>query len=161
MRPVNSDPTSWYDNSKAGDYINRWEIYSAKNSGGKWEDVKSFVYNNAENYSIGQPAVSPDGKVIYFVSDKTGGFGKTDIYYCTLKSDGSWSIPVNAGSKINTVGREAFPFIDKDGKLYFSSDGLPGMGGLDIFSAEGSENSWTEPVNLQYPMNSSKDDFSV
>jgi outer membrane protein OmpA-like peptidoglycan-associated protein len=161
MRPVNSDPTSWFDNSKAGDYVNRWEIYSAKYNNGKWDDVKSFEYNDAENYSVGQPAISPDGKVMYFVSDMAGGFGKTDIYFCTKSADGKWSKPVNAGSKINTEGREAFPFIDKDGKLYFSSDGLPGMGGLDIFSAEGSENGWSDPVNLKYPMNSSKDDFSV
>jgi outer membrane protein OmpA-like peptidoglycan-associated protein/tetratricopeptide (TPR) repeat protein len=161
MRPVNSDPTSWFDNSKAGDYVNRWEIYSAKNTDGKWENVKSFEYNNAENYSVGQPAVSPVGKVMYFVSDMAGGFGKTDIYFCTKLSDGKWSKPVNAGSKINTEGREAFPFIDKDGKLYFSSDGLPGMGGLDIFYAEGIENGWSDPVNLKYPMNTSKDDFSV
>ena len=161
MRPVNSDPTSWFDNSKAGDYVNRWEIYSAKYKDGKWEDVTSFEYNNAENYSVGQPAVSTDGKLMYFVSDKEGGFGKTDIYYCIKMADGKWSDPVNAGSKINSAGREAFPFIDKDGKIYFSSDGLPGMGGLDIFSSEGSENNWSDPVNLKYPMNTSKDDFSV
>jgi outer membrane protein OmpA-like peptidoglycan-associated protein len=161
MRPINSDPTSWYDHSTTKNYVNRWEIYSAKYSSGKWDDVKAFDFNNAENYSIGHPAVSPDGKTLYFVSDMPGGFGKTDIYFCTKETDGSWSKPRNAGSQINTEGRECFPSVDQDGKLYFSSDGLPGMGGLDMFSAEGSENGWTDPVNLKYPLNSSKDDFSI
>ena len=159
--PVNSDPTSWYDHSSTKDFVNRWEIFSAKYSNGRWEDIKAFDYNNSKKYSVGHPAISPDGQTLYFVSDMPGGYGGTDIYYCKKLPDGTWAKPVNAGSKINTSGRECFPYVDQDGKLYFSSDGLPGMGGLDIFSAEGSENNWSDPVNLGYPLNSSKDDFSI
>ena len=161
MGPLNSDPTSWYDHSSVRDFVNRWEIFSARYSNGRWEDIKAFDYNNAKKFSVGHPAISSDGQTLYFVSDMPGGYGKTDIYYCTKLPDGTWAKPVNAGSKINTAGRESFPYVDQDGKLYFSSDGLPGMGGLDIFSAEGSENNWSDPVNLGYPLNSSKDDFSI
>jgi outer membrane protein OmpA-like peptidoglycan-associated protein len=159
--PVNSDPTSWYDHSTAGEWVNRLEIYSSKYANGKWTTPTSFQYNKPDEYSIGHPTLSPDGETIYFVSDMPGGYGSSDIYYCDLKDDGSWSAPQNAGSTINTEGKEVFPFVDDNGTLYYSSDGLAGMGGLDIFSATGSKNSWSEPVNLKYPINSSKDDFSI
>jgi outer membrane protein OmpA-like peptidoglycan-associated protein len=160
-KPLNSDPTSWYDHSSAKDYTNRLEIYSAHYNNGKWSDVKPFKYNNPDLYSVGHPALSPDSKILYFVSDMPGGYGSTDIYYCELLSDGNWSNPKNAGSAVNTSGKEAFPYVDADGTLFFSSDGLPGMGGLDIFSARGSKNNWTNPENLKYPLNSPKDDFSI
>jgi outer membrane protein OmpA-like peptidoglycan-associated protein/tetratricopeptide (TPR) repeat protein len=160
-KPLNSDPTSWYDHSKSADYTNRLEIYFARYDGSKWQDPEPFKYNNAEQYSIGHPALSSDGKILYFVSDMPGGYGGTDIYYSEKLSDGSWSTPKNAGNKINTEGKEVFPFVDKDGVLYFSSDGHEGMGGLDIFSSHGSEDQWNTPENLKYPVNSSKDDFSI
>jgi outer membrane protein OmpA-like peptidoglycan-associated protein/tetratricopeptide (TPR) repeat protein len=160
-KPVNSDPTSWYDHSTSGDYTNRLEIFSAKYSEGKWQEPQAFGYNNPEEYSVGHPALAPDGNTLYFSSDMPGGYGNTDIYFCEKQEDGSWSQPKNAGSVINTDGKEVFPYVDKDGTMYFSSDGQAGMGGLDIFSATGSKDNWTIPVNLQYPFNSSKDDFSI
>ena len=160
-RPMNADPTSWYDYSSFKDYTNRWEIYSARYNNGKWQDLKAFAYNNPDKYSVGHPALSIDGNILYFASDMPGGYGGTDIYFSIKQKDGSWSVPKNAGSKINTAGKEAFPTIDKEGTLYFSSDGLPGMGGFDIFSSTGSKDEWSDPVNLKYPMNSPKDDFYV
>ena len=81
--------------------------------------------------------------------------------YCEALPDGNWSAPVNAGNTINTEGKEVFPYIDKEGTLYFASDNPNGMGGLDLYYAKGSKNKWSKPVNLGYPINSSKDDFSI
>lgn len=160
-KPINPDPTSWYDRSTAADYTNRLEIFTAKYKNGNWSDITAFEYNRAEDYSVGHPAISPDGKVLYFVSDMPGGYGETDIYYCLKRYDKSWSAPKNAGPIINTPGKEVFPYMDGEGTLYFSSDGQAGMGGLDIFSAQGSKDKWLIPENLRSPINSSKDDFSI
>lgn len=154
------DPTGWQRKS-SGNYINRLEIYTAEKNEEGWTNVKPFQYNNAEEFSVGHPALSPDGKTLYFASDIPGGFGETDIYYCELKDDGTWSKPVNAGPALNTSGRESFPVISSDGVLYFSSDGHEGMGGLDLFSAKGNKNSWSDVANLRAPFNSSKDDIGI
>lgn len=160
-KPVNSDPTSWYDNSSAKDYTNRLELFSSKRLNGKWQNPAAFLYNDPESYSVGHPAISPDGLLLYFVSDMPGGYGGSDIYFCEKLPDETWSIPKNAGSSINTAGKEVFPYIAPDGTLYFSSDGLAGMGSLDMFSAKGSRDKWSSPENLKYPFNSPKDDFSI
>ncbi len=157
--PSNSDPTSWEDTPIPDSYVNRLEIYSAKLVNNKWEDIKPFEYNNSEEYSIGHPSISADGKTMYFVSNMPGGYGNSDIYYSLLQADGKWSSPVNAGATINTEDKEVFPVLDKDGTLYFSSDGHSGMGGLDIFETHGDKNKWSTPENMQYPINSPKDDF--
>lgn len=157
----NADPTSWIDNTKGQEYINRLEIFAAQKRGTTWSDIKPFSYNNVAEYSVGHPALSPDGKIMYFVSDMPGGIGETDIYYTLRQPDGSWGEPVNAGILINTPGRESFPYVDKSGKLYFSSDGHPGMGGLDIFAAEGKHAAWTAVNNLGFPVNSSKNDYGI
>lgn len=157
----NIDPTSWIENIELPDYENRLEIYSARYNNGKWSTPSAFAYNKPEDYSVGHPVLSPDGNVLYFVSDMPGGFGGTDIYFSTRNSNGSWSKPQNAGSEINTSGKEMFPYMDSNGTLFFSSDGHPGMGGLDIFKAKGSKDNWSTPENLKYPLNSPKDDFSI
>jgi len=160
-KPINSDPTSWYDHSTAQDYTNRLEIYSAKFKNNGWTEITAFAYNNADEYSVGHPALSPDGKTLYFVSNMPGGAGGADIYYCEKKDDNTWSTPKNAGNMINSEGDEVFPYMDAQGTLYFSSNGHPGMGGLDLFSVQGSKDNWSIPENLKYPLNSSKDDFSI
>lgn len=161
QKTTNPDPTSWFKDYSNEIYTNRLEIYSADFADGKWEDVDAFENNNPNLYSIGHPAISPDGKILYFVSDMVGGFGQTDIYYSEKRSNGTWGNPRNAGPEINTSGKELFPFIDKNGNMYFSSDGHPGMGGLDLFKSSGSTNNWSTPVNLKSPLNSYKDDFSI
>ena len=157
--PTNSDPTSWEEVTVPEKYINRLEIYSARLDNNNWIDIQPFEFNNSEKYSVGHPSISEDGNIMYFVSNMPGGYGNSDIYYCVRMPNSKWSKPVNAGPKINTDGKEVFPVLDQNGTLYFSSDGHPGMGGLDIFQVVGTKNEWSEPVNMTYPINSPKDDF--
>ncbi|QMU30649.1 OmpA family protein [Adhaeribacter radiodurans] len=161
VKEGNTDPFSWVKFDKPKSIVNRLEIYIARKQGDNWGDPKPFAYNKTGSYSVGHPAISPDGNILYFVSDMPGGLGDTDIYYCTKQADGSWSKPVNAGKEINTAGKEVFPVVVATNKLYFSSEGHPGMGGLDIFSAEGKGATWKNVKNLKYPLNSSADDFGI
>jgi outer membrane protein OmpA-like peptidoglycan-associated protein/tetratricopeptide (TPR) repeat protein len=138
---------------------NNLELYTFKKNKDKWEEL-AFPYNNVQKYSIGQATLSADNKVLYFVSNMSGGFGGTDIWYCELESDGTWAKPQNAGALINTTKDEMFPYAGEEGRLYFSSNGWPGMGGLDVFVNKGSKQNWAASVNLRYPINSSADDFS-
>lgn len=149
------------DKNKQREYLtNRLGlIVYHKNANGEWEQ-EAFNYNNIEKYSVGHATLSLDGNILYFVSDMPGGLGGTDIWYCEKQNDGSWGQPVNAGPKINTSKDELFPNIAADGTLYYSSNGLPGMGGLDIFSSIGSKNRWADTENLKYPINSAGDDFA-
>jgi outer membrane protein OmpA-like peptidoglycan-associated protein/tetratricopeptide (TPR) repeat protein len=137
---------------------NNLELYIYKNTNGTWEE-KPFIFNDVEKYSVGHATLSADEKVLYFVSNMPGGLGGTDIWFCELQPDGNWGKPQNAGKNINTINDEMFPFINGDGTLYFSSNGLPGMGGLDIFTANGNKENWSKAINLRYPLNSSADDF--
>ncbi|WP_233219150.1 OmpA family protein [Adhaeribacter arboris] len=157
----NTDPFSWVKFDAPKPTVNRLEIYISQKQGENWGEPKPFAHNKASAYSVGHPAISPDGDLLYFVSDMPGGFGDTDIYYCARQVDGSWSKPVNAGKEINTAGKEVFPVVAAPNKLYFSSEGHIGMGGLDIFSAEGKGATWKNVKNLKYPLNSSADDFGI
>lgn len=139
-------------------YTRRLELLVATKVKGQWASFKSFPYNNLAEYSVGNAALSGDGKTIYFTSDMPGGEGKTDIWYCAKNSNGDWDQPVNCGKNINTKEDESFPTI-MGNLLYFSSNGLPGMGGLDIFRAKGEKASWGKAINLKYPINSTSDDF--
>jgi len=127
--------------------------------GNKWDTYVPIPFSNNSEFSFGQPAISNDGKTIFFVSNKDGGYGKTDIYMSTRTPEG-WSAPVNLGNTINTPGRELFPFYHASGKLYFATDGHEGLGGLDIFYSTQLNNEWTTPVRLEAPINSVYDDFS-
>ncbi|MCJ8166076.1 OmpA family protein [Pontibacter sp. E15-1] len=160
---VNADPTSWVEAPAADEKetLNRLEIFRAEKQGGTWGNITPFAYNKAADYSVGHPALAPDGNVLYFASDMPGSMGSTDIYFSVRRADGSWGEPINAGRTINTAGRESFPYVDADGKLYFASDGHSGMGGLDIFSAEGELDKWRTVRNLGYPVNSPKNDYGI
>ncbi|PPL04318.1 WD40-like Beta Propeller Repeat [Parapedobacter indicus] len=133
-------------------------IYT-QGDGGSWK-ATPFPYNKVEEYSVGHAALSRDGSILYFVSDMPGGQGGTDIWYSERQGDGSWGAPVNAGEQINSSGNELFPNIGPDGRLYYSSDGFAGMGGLDVFEATGSNQQWAAPRNLRFPVNSPGDDFA-
>lgn len=137
--------------------VNNLKIYTADFSGKEWKNVKGFRYNSDE-YSVGHPALSPDSKTLYFISDMPGGYGETDLYKSAWEN-GSWGKPLNLGASINTRGKEMFPYVDKDGILYFASDGIPGLGGLDIFAAKDDGNGNYTVVNLGAPLNSQYDDF--
>jgi outer membrane protein OmpA-like peptidoglycan-associated protein len=138
---------------------NKLGIYSAVLVNGQWTKVRELRINN-EWYNITTPCLSPDGKKLYFASDKPGGFGGSDLYYSLWKDD-RWEDPVNLGPVINTKGNESYPFINSSGELFFSSDGLPGHGGKDIFFSIFSDSAWLTPVCLDAPINSEFDDFGI
>lgn len=126
---------------------------------GNWSDVEELPFNN-DNYSVAHPALSLDGKKLFFASDMPGTTGESDLWYVDIYEDDSYGDPINLGQKINTEGRESFPFIAEDGTFYFTSDALVGFGGFDVFKAELSDSGIArEPVNMGLPINSSGDDF--
>jgi outer membrane protein OmpA-like peptidoglycan-associated protein/tetratricopeptide (TPR) repeat protein len=135
------------------------KIYKASLVNDNWEDIKELPFND-EVFSTGHPALSPDNKKLYFVSDRDGGFGQTDIYEVDILENNKFSKPKNLGNKINTEGREMFPFISKDSIFYFSSDGHLNLGLLDIFKSNILKNETAEPENLGIPYNSGYDDFA-
>ncbi len=139
--------------------VNHLKIYKSKKVGLEWSEAVEVSFNS-DHYSTGHPALSPDGKELYFVSDMPGSVGKSDIFVVKVLSDGSFSTPRNLGPGINTEKREMFPFFN-GAKLYFSSDGHTGLGGLDVFEAAyDAEEGFGAVANLGKPINSNKDDFS-
>jgi len=135
------------------------KLFYSHYNGERWESFKPF-FLNSDKYSVGHPTLTPDGKTLYFISDMPGGYGGTDIYMCKWENN-KWGNPINLGPKINSFGNEMFPTITNTGELFFSSDGWPGYGGLDIFVTSKVNGEWTTPLNLHHPINSSYDDFSM
>ena len=146
-------------NSSNGE-LNRLELYTAILPTGldQWQRLEPLPFNS-KNYSVGHPAMDASGAELYFVSDMPGGQGGTDIYK-VLYVRGKWGIPHNLGSEINTPGNEMFPFVDENEKLYFASNGHPGLGGLDIYCVDLKSEKPTVS-NVGYPINSTKDDFGL
>lgn len=143
---------------KSSDGVNKLKLYMVNIDGTANRSFEEFEYNNNE-YSAGHAALSSDGQRLYFSSDMPGGYGSADIYV-SIKEGDKWGKPQNLGPEINTEGNEMFPFIATDNKLYYSSDGHFGLGGLDIYSAELEEAKIKNQKNLGYPVNSNKDDFA-
>ncbi|WP_316829639.1 OmpA family protein [Pedobacter aquatilis] len=136
------------------------EIYSSiQNNDGSWSKPVSFEYNKVNDYSVGDPFISPDGQKLYFASNMPGGKGGTDIYFCLKTNDGKWGKPNNL-AEINTFGNERSPALDAKGNVFFASDGRVGMGGLDIFFAQKDTHGFSSIVNLGFPVNSPQDDFA-
>ncbi len=133
-------------------------FYSEKDQNGKWIKPVALPFNSP-TYSVSHPFFDKNTSCLYFVSDMPGGYGGTDIYR-SIFHNGAWMMPENMGTSINTSGNEMFPFVSKDSCLYFSSNGLPGMGGLDLFFVDLKHHA-SKPINLGAPLNSSKDDFSL
>ncbi|AWH86373.1 cell envelope biogenesis protein OmpA [Flavobacterium album] len=131
-------------------------LFRAKKVNGKWGDIEPVPFNN-KMWSTGNPAISKDGKTLYFSSDREGTMGGNDIWKVEVNGD-SYGEPVNLGPKVNTTGRESFPFITDDNKLYFSSDGHKGFGSLDVFMID--LNKGTDAINVGAPVNGPKDDFA-
>jgi outer membrane protein OmpA-like peptidoglycan-associated protein len=143
--------------------IQNLKLYTAKvDEKGKWVDELETTLNS-KDYSIGHPAITNDGKSIYFSSDMPGGFGGADLYMASLNADGSIGKPINLGKEVNTEGQEMFPWISPDGLLFFSSNGHIGLGGLDVFvmSIEKDGKSFGNLTNVGKPVNSQKDDFAL
>lgn len=136
------------------------KIYKSTLGSSGWSKPESLAINSDE-YSVGHPSLSEDGKTMYFSSDMPGGKGGKDIYMMKWDdANSTWGAPANMGPSINTEGDEMYPYIHTNGKLYFSSNGHPGMGGLDNFSAMYDGGTWIVN-NLRSPINSSADDFGI
>lgn len=139
--------------------VNHLKMYMSKKVDGEWTEAVELPFNS-DDYSTGHPALSPDGKKLYFVSDMPGSIGDSDIFVVDVLEDGLFSSPKNLGPEINTEQKEMFPFFNGK-KLYFSSNGHVGLGGLDVFEAAyDSEKGFQKVKNLGIPINSNKDDFS-
>lgn len=146
--------------SQKNDGNSSLEIVYSSRAGGDWTEPRKINFFRDSTVSVAHPAIAPDGETIYFVSDAPGGFGGNDIWKGTLSGDECKYIS-NLGPDINTPANEAFPVVRADGTLYFSSDGLPGLGGLDLFKAKAAgENKWIV-VNMGVPLNSNFDDFGI
>ena len=146
---------------KSEDYQMKLKLFTAVREDTatmEWTDIRPFQHNS-EEYSSGHPTVSADGSRLYYVSDRRGGEGGTDIYMCRWQRN-TWGRPVNLGKRINTPGNEMFPFIHPSGALYFASDGHGGLGGLDIYRIDLNREK-AQAYNVGYPINSSRDDFGL
>jgi len=131
------------------------DLYYSENRNGVWTIPRNMGAPVNSKYSEKQPALSSDGRILYFSSDRPGGLGKYDLWKSERNENGKWGKPVNMGDSINSTGFDQSPFIHPDNKtMYFSSTGWPGMGGYDIYlSRKVSDTSWSEPVNLGFPIN--------
>lgn len=139
------------------------QLYRAKiGNDGKWTDIQAMPFNS-DNYQTGHPALNDKEDKLYFISDMPGSIGLTDIYVVDIYADGTYGEPVNLGDKINTVKSEMFPYIDTNDVLYYSSNGFEdSKGGLDIYATKLRMNTnYYNPKNLEYPINSDKDDFGI
>ena len=142
------------------DGVNNLQIMIRERTAEGWGRERPFIHNNAA-YSVGHPAITPDGKRLYFTSDMPGGVGGKDIWYCEREGPGTaWGDPVNAGPEVNTEGDELFPFVFKN-TLYFASDGQLGLGGLDIFQSAIRPGGHGIAENVGAPVNSASDDFGL
>ncbi|MFT6020984.1 MAG: hypothetical protein ACI9CQ_003790, partial [Saprospiraceae bacterium] len=138
------------------------KIYTAKEVDGNWDSIEEIKNINGDGFSSCHPTISEEGSKLFFASNRNGGYGGMDIYV-SHKVNGEWQYPINLGPEINTDDNEIFPYVDQQNKLYFSSDGHHGKGGLDIFTSvwidSEDEEAWAKVINLGFPFNSVKDDF--
>ncbi|WP_316820189.1 OmpA family protein [Pedobacter gandavensis] len=143
--------------------LGRCDIYLSHKEGNDWGEPFNLGPPVNTAYWESQPAISPDGNTLYFVSNRPGGIGGYDIWKSGLNEAGEWSAPVNLGPEINTPYDENTPFLHADGKtLYFSSDGWPGMGNKDIFMSRMLDNGhWSNPVNMGYPINTCNEESGL
>lgn len=145
------------------DGLGSCDIYYSKKTNSGWSKPKNIGSPINSPYWDSQPSLSPDGKDLYFVSNRPGGYGGSDIYVSHLQEDGRWGKPHNLGEKINTSGDESSPFIHADNQtLYFASNGQPGIGGTDLFFIRKKEQEdWGKTTNLGYPINTIDHDGSI
>ncbi|MEZ7500536.1 OmpA family protein [Flavobacterium sp. Arc3] len=137
--------------------ISQVNLYKAIKKNGKWTAITPLPFNS-KSYSTSNPSIDKDGKTLYFSSNMPGSIGGIDIWKVEVNEDGGFGTPKNLGNKINSPGDESFPFVTDDNMLYFSSKGLIGFGGYDVFSVD--LNSGSVPNNIGQPINSEKDDFA-
>lgn len=144
------------------DGIGSCDLYESKKVGADWSTPKNLGTNVNSLAWESQPALSADGRTLYFVSDRRNGLGRRDIWYSTQDEKGNWTKAVNIGKPINSAYDEISPFIHANNQtLFFASNGLPGFGGYDIFFSEKDSTTWTNPKNLGAPINTNEDQFSL
>ncbi len=143
--------------------IGSCDIYYSRKAGSGWSAPVNLGPPVNTSAWESQPSVSPDGKTLFFTSNRRHNYGQMDIWTSTLSDTGRWSDPVNLGPVINTAGKEMSPFIHPDNKtLYFASDGHTGMGGIDLYySVRDLDGNWQQPINLGYPINTYVDEISL
>ncbi|WP_188621039.1 OmpA family protein [Flavobacterium suaedae] len=147
-----------YDkNSTASQLTGLIYLFRATKKDGKWTNVKPVPFNS-DSWSTGNPAISKDGKTLYFTSNREGSIGNTDIWKVEVKGNNTYGEPINLGPEINTEAKETFPYITDDNKLFFSSNGHNGFGGLDIFMVDLANDG--DVINVGEPVNSPQDDFA-
>lgn len=166
---LTSDGTTLYftrNNFKEGKFVRdeegfvRLKIFRATRVDGQWSILEDLPFNS-DAYSVAHPALSPDDKTLYFTSDMPGTLGQSDLFKVAINKDGTFGQPENLGRTINTEARETFPFVTSEEILYFSSDGHPGLGGLDVFATKIKRENYAGPVlNVGAPVNSQSDDFT-
>ena len=145
---------------KSDDGTIKLKVFSADVNGNEVTNFEGLPFNSDE-YSVAHPSLTPDNSRLYFASDMPGGFGGMDLYYSDYNG-GSWGPPMNLGPQINTEGQEIFPYYSKDGRLYFSSNGHIGLGGLDIYFMQDLGNGEFGAMdNMAYPINTISDDFGI
>lgn len=168
--PFNTGPAAFFNNGTQMVFVSSARkatsegyrplgLYFARIKDGKWVFERAYALNGAD-YSIADVTINNEGNTMYFSSDMKGGKGGKDIYRSKL-INGEWRGPWNLGEPINTTGDETFPYLHRNGTLYFSSNGHPGMGAIDIFKSAILPDGLTEPINVGYPLNSSQDDFGL
>jgi len=154
----NNDSRGNFSRDKEG--VSRLKLYSAVIQGDSWTNITALPFNS-DDYSVAHPALSPEEDKLYFASDMPGTLGASDIFVVDINENGGFSTPKNLGNSMNTEGRETFPFVSENNVFYFASDGHPGLGGLDVFAADlTNENDDYTIVNVGKPVNSEMDDFS-
>jgi outer membrane protein OmpA-like peptidoglycan-associated protein/tetratricopeptide (TPR) repeat protein len=142
------------------DKVTLLKVYRSTNVDGNWTNTIELPFNS-DQYNVAHPCLNADDSVLYFASDMPGTLGQSDLYKVNIRIDGSFSAPENLGAKINTEGRETFPFMSEDNELYFASDGHQGLGGLDVFVSKlDSNNVFGVVQNIGEPVNGTQDDFA-
>jgi len=139
------------------------DLYISRRTGNTWSTPQNMGRNVNSPYWDSQASLSADGRTLYFTSDRRGGLGQEDIYVTTSQDDGTWSVAKNLGAPVNTPGKDMAPFIHASGTtLYYVTDGLVGMGGLDVFrSTAQPDGKWDVPQNLGYPLNTFENEASL
>ncbi|MCB2410055.1 OmpA family protein [Hymenobacter lucidus] len=143
--------------------VGNCDLYISRRTGNAWSKPQNLGRNVNSVEWDSQPTLSADGRTLYFTSTRRGGKGQEDLYVTTLQPDGTWSLARNLGEPVNTPGKDMAPFIHASGTtLYYVTDGLVGMGGLDVYRCElQASNKWTEPQNLGYPLNTFENEASL
>lgn len=142
--------------------VGNCDLYISRRTGNNWSKPRNLGRNVNSVAWDSQPSLSADGRTLYFTSDRRGGVGQEDIYVTTLQDDGVWSVARNVGAPVNTTGKDMAPFIHASGStLYYVSDGMVGMGGLDVYKANADAGKWGAPENLGYPLNTFENESSL